>query len=535
MSKTQDFSSLSIETAQTDQPRNLADAMNAFFVGVSSDIQPLDDNVLSELSDDYCDDFIVEPSQVLYKLEKINCSKSSGPDDIPNWFLKELAPFLANPICAIYNASIREGTVCNLWKTANVTPVPKQHPPKNIQTDLRPISVTATLIKILESFVGNWILDKLVHTLDQNQFGSLNGRSTTHALVQITNQWCKALDSGGSVRAVFVDYTKAFDRIDHNLLLNKLLSRGIPHCLVRWIFSFLKDRRQRVKLNDTYSDWATLQAGMPQGTWLGPLCFIVMIDDLNLTDCLVCKYVDDTTLSEVVPRSWPTTRMQEHIDELTHWSTENKMLINSKKTKEMLFGPLAKTAPALLASGSGSVEQVTTFKLLGVHISNTLQWECHVEAVCSKAASRLYFLKQLKRAGLQSHDLLYFYITCIRPILEYACIIWHHGLTAAQSDRLESLQKRALRIIYSFTPDSSYHALMEEANLVSLHDRRIEQGRTFFHHMCNPHSCLHYLLPPKRNAQLLNKLRNANKYPLPLVKTKRYCSYLQYALHKYQE
>jgi hypothetical protein len=213
---------------------DLANRINEFLSHVADDLQPLSDDFLSNLhvGTEFLEDFIIYPSMVELKLSNVSVNKAPGPDLIPNWFLKEMATFITNPVCAIFNASIRQGFVPDIWKRANVIPIPKSHPPKTIHSDLRPISLTSTLCKILESFVGRWILDRIEGQLDPNQFGALRGRSTSHALVSITDLWCQSLDSGGSVRTVFVDYTKAFDRVDHTLLLNKLLALWVPHPLL---------------------------------------------------------------------------------------------------------------------------------------------------------------------------------------------------------------------------------------------------------------------------------------------------------------
>jgi len=282
----------------------LVEEINSFFASVASDLQPLNNNYLDNLIDDYCTDFIIEPFEVLFKLSKIDVNKSPGPDSMPNWLLKEMAPLIADPVCAIFNASIRQGSVPVMWKQANVVPVPKAHPPKSLQNDLRPISLTSTLAKVLESFIGSWILNKIQPNLAENQFGVLKGKSTSHALVAVLHTWCCALDAGESVRALFVDFSKAFDRVDHTLLLNKLVAYGVPCTLIKWLFSFLKDREQRVKIGQIYSTWCTLAAGFPQGTWLGPLAFITIIDDLQ-PPCTVHKFVDDTTFTEIIASKTP--------------------------------------------------------------------------------------------------------------------------------------------------------------------------------------------------------------------------------------
>jgi len=167
-----------------------------------------------------------------------------------------------------------------------VIPIPKAHPPQVIETDLRPISLTPTLpvselFKVLESFIGGWILERIRDKLDANQYRALKRRSTTHALVDIIHHWHKAIDEGQSVRAVFIDFAKAFDHVDHNILIAKLMAFGLPDVIIWWMCSFVRHRRQRVKIGDVMSDWLVMDAGMPQGSFLGPLTFIMLVDSLQ--------------------------------------------------------------------------------------------------------------------------------------------------------------------------------------------------------------------------------------------------------------
>ena len=166
----------------------LADLINISLQQVSNDLTPLP-AVYSVDSNDASCEFVVQPFEVFYKLSHIKVHKSPGPDGIPNWLLRDFAFALSEPICHIFNSSISEGIVPSLWKRANVVPIPKLRPPKSVQDDLRPISLTPTLSKILESLVGRWILSKVTNKFDARQFGALRGRSTTHALIDITHMW----------------------------------------------------------------------------------------------------------------------------------------------------------------------------------------------------------------------------------------------------------------------------------------------------------------------------------------------------------
>jgi len=184
---------------------------------VTDDLQPLDPADGTAL--DYVPvQFVIDPVVCC----QINVHKVPGPDGIPNWFLQDYAAFIYEPICAIFNASIREGHVPEVWKMANVLPVAKVHPQVSIDNDLRPVSMTPTIRKLLKAISGGWILDAVADKLDTRQFGALKGRSTTHALIGMLHHWHAAVYSGSSVQVLFVDYAKAFDHIDHNLVIDKL-------------------------------------------------------------------------------------------------------------------------------------------------------------------------------------------------------------------------------------------------------------------------------------------------------------------------
>ena len=183
---------------------------------------------------------MIDPIDVENRLARINIYKAAGcagPDGLPYWLLRDFAPYLCQPLAAIFNASIREGYVPPVWKSAQVIPVPKLPRPRSVQADLRPISLLPSLAKVLESIVGEWSLQVLEPDFDSNQFGCRRQRSTTHALVAMTHAWQSALDQPGqAVTALFVEFKKAFDSVNRDILLRKLQSRNTPHCLIKWFF-----------------------------------------------------------------------------------------------------------------------------------------------------------------------------------------------------------------------------------------------------------------------------------------------------------
>jgi len=215
--------------------KELATRINVFFHQVSAGLNPLDDTATPVLSDVCPSEFTIDLAEVERKMSEIDIHKAPGPDGLPNWILRDFSAQLAEPVCAIFNASIREGFIPPRWKGANIIPVPKVRP---LESDLRPISLTATLAKLLESFIGQWILERVNNKLDARQYGALKGRSTTHALVDMMHHWHSSIDKGQSVHTVFIDFAKAFDSVDHNIVVTKMRALDVPDIIIRWLCSF---------------------------------------------------------------------------------------------------------------------------------------------------------------------------------------------------------------------------------------------------------------------------------------------------------
>ena len=169
------------------------------------------------------------PLRSTQELEEIKVHKATGPDEIPNKILKELSHILAEPICAIINSSIRQGIVPEQWKISRITLLPKIFPPNSVENDIRPIAKTNVIAKIAERFISRRFNEFFNENMDKNQFGCVNSRSTSLALLKLTHEWFKASDkSNNIIRILFVDFTKAFDLIDHNILLKKFVDYAFP-------------------------------------------------------------------------------------------------------------------------------------------------------------------------------------------------------------------------------------------------------------------------------------------------------------------
>mgnify|MGYP003519330166 FL=1 len=224
--------------------------------------------------------------------------------------------------------------------------------------------------------------------------------------------------------------------------------------------------------------------------------------------------------------------MATYINQVMLWSRTNLMNINWKKAKEMFIGPKSQCSVPQLFIDNNTIDRVHVFKLLGVNIDDKLKWNSHVKAICSKASARLHFLKLLKRSGVSADDLLHFYVTVIRTVLEYACPVWHKSLTVDGANQIETVQKRAINIIYS---NCNYREVCAQINLPTLFDRREELCESFFKDMYNSTNCLNYLLPLPRHNEIVNKLRHCYKLAPLTARTVRYQkSFVVHALRYYQ-
>ncbi len=407
---------------------------------------------------------------------------------------------------------------------------PSEKASQSIEKDLRPISLTPTLSKLLESYVCSWVMECTKEDMDPHQYGNVKGTSTTHALVTLLDTLHKGLDvSGASARVLLIDFSKAFDHIDHHLLLQKMSSRGVPDFILGWTRGFLCQRQQRVRVSDIFSEWASPNGGVPQGTLSGPLHYQIMANDFTtMLDML--KYVDDSSIYEILQKS-QTSKLQLASQQAEDWARNNKIAINATKTQELSIQFNRKSIPPpQVHINDKAIKQVHSAKLLGITLSSDLTWGPHIDDIYGKASRKLHFLRLLKRSGALAQDMVAIYQSSIRSILEYACPVWSTGLTIQQSNQLESVQRRAMRIIY---PTMTYNKALDTSNLPTLRERRLQLCKKLFLEMQDPSHKLNTLLPAVHSSAY--ELRSSPKYPYIKGRTDRYLnSFLPYCVRHCQ-
>ena len=504
------------------KPTAVAQSINEHFVSIGSDIRPLDVQELPAFLPASTPVPMLYPWEVYNKLSKLNTKKAGGPDGISAKLIREFAYEISIPLTDILNSSFSEGVVPTQWKRAVVVPIPKSSPPTWNQ--LRPVSLTDHFAKVAEAFLIGWLMDDIEDEIDVNQFGNRKGHSTSHYLVKLLNNIFMHAEKPSSIsRIVITDFSKAFDRVDHNIAIPKLIKMGARPAIIPWICSFLSQRSQCVRYQDNNSPWLNLSGGVPQGTLAGPATFVAQANDAALTyeqNKMALKYVDDLT---IVENTFPnkTSTIQNNLKDFDEWANMNKMNLNPKKCMYMdvSFTRDPCVLEPLRLSGE-ELQSTDIVKILGIKISKDLKWDVHISDIIKRASGRLFMLTTLRRFGLPVEDLKTIYIGFIRPLVEYAVPAWHPGLSEQQHAALERIQKRACRIMLGNKYDSYVDAL-EQCKLTRLRSRREQICLQFMDKlMKNP--AFRSWLPRSRGEDTGRSLRNSHLLSIPKTRTERY-------------
>ena len=391
----------------------------------------------------------ITPAEVNSVLQTLKLGKSSGPDTINNRILKELATPLSQLLCDFFNYSLIQCVCPNTCKEANVSLLFKKDDP-SLTINYRPISLLNTIGKKMEKIIHKHLFNffKEQNAITCLQSGFVPRDSTTNQLVEMYNVFCKALDEGKEVRAIFCDISKAFDRVWHKGLLFKLKNVGISGCLLQWLSSYLSGRKQRVVIPGASSDWAYIQAGVPQGSILGPLLFLLYINDIVVNiNANVKLFADDTSLYLIVDDPNETANILNNDLETIHkWAETWLVKFNPSKSESLLLSRknITNLHPPLVMNNV-HIKEVTHHKHLGLFLSRDGTWHEHIDYITSKAWQRLNIMRKLKFL-LNRESLQIIYTSFIRPILEYSDVVWDN-ITQYEVNASQKIQNEAARIV----------------------------------------------------------------------------------------
>ena len=380
------------------------------------------------------------------------------PLDIDGYLLRISLPAIAPSLTYIYNLSLQTGDVHPDWKLARITPIYKGDGSRKDPSSYRPISVTSHLIKPLERHVKNALMTHLLNCdlFSERQAAFIKGHSTTTVLHAMTDDWLRAIDNGLLVASCMLDMRKGFDILNHDLLLDKLRSYGVTDENHAWFESYLSFRNQYVKCNNTFSSSRPVTTGVPQGTVLGPLLFLIFVNDLLLSleksGTSVYMYADDITIySANSDLGQAEASLQNAVDSVQSWFKNNKLLLNPKKSHVMLIGTRQRTQEKLLriTVNETTLDQKDHVKLLGIHIDKNLTWSAHTEKLGRDLNRRLPLLNRLAHI-IPKKSLKTVFNCLIQSKIDYCLSVWGN-CCSKNINLIQRIQNRAARIITSNT------------------------------------------------------------------------------------
>ena len=311
---------------------------------------------------------IITHEMVMEKLNSLNPGKSTGPDGWHPYFLYSLSDILCTPLTILFNKSLREGIVPPQWLEACITAIHKKGL-KSVVGNYRPVSITSVICKMMESIVRDYIVMHMSSNriFADEQHGSVPNRECMTNLLLAMEEWTEAMESGYDIDIIYTDFAKAFDSVPHKRLAVKLKSLGINGEVLRWIETFLSGRRHRVSIDGELSDWVYVKSGIPQGSVLGPILFVVFINDMPRVSNNCCKlFADDAKIYSAIHSEDDTVSLQNDINSLVEWSTLWQLPYNIEKCKCMHIG--RKSTAHSYQMNDHILENVNEEKDLGVII-----------------------------------------------------------------------------------------------------------------------------------------------------------------------
>ena len=420
---------------------------------------------------------VIPEEEVLKALRSLDETKATGPDGISARLLRMSAPVISKSLTSLFNASLKLGQFPQEWKEANITPVAKNGD-NELVTNYRPVSILPVVSKVFESLVHR----QLYHYLDSNnllssaQFGFRPHHNTQDVLLKSVDDWKMALDKNELVGTVMIDLSKAFDTIDHSLLLDKLEAYGIQGADLKWFSDYLAMRRQRVVVDGEVSDWSAVTKGVPQGSILGPLLFILFVNDMPdvVKYCTINQYADDITI--YVSNKSPDvvgSALEGDLERISSWIAANGLTMNVAKTQLMTMcrrGKHRKAEKVKVHVGGVELPKQDAVKYLGVIVDRELNWKQHIDGVRKRS---LACLASIKRAGtyLSCRTKKMLYSSLVLPHLDYCSVVWS-SCGVGQSDRIERVQNYAMRMILRKPPRTSSDSLRQVLGWTTLKARR---------------------------------------------------------------
>ena len=463
-----------------DNEKDICGILGRYFSSVHTAPSNEEMPVMEAMYESEIRNLIISRLDVESRLEKLKPNKSCGPDNIHPYVLQKTATAVSIPLEKIFNLSLSSGECPSDWKSANVTPIHKKGD-RTEPSNYRPVSLTSQVCKVLESIVRGHILKHLADNdiLSDRQHGFREGRSCLSNLLEVMECWTEILDESDGVDVAYLDFRKAFDLVSHKHLLYKMSKYGITNQILSWVTSFLSDRKQRVVIRGTSSEPFDVTSGVPQGSVLGPILFLIYINDLPLGIISpLSLFADDSKIfTRIVSDKKKRKKtqidikgnevLQRDLDNIKEWADKWKMEFNVDKCKVMHIG---QNNPGHTYT-MGGVDLIVTAEErdLGVLVDNKLEFDKHIKEIVNKA-NRMVGLIRIGFACLDEEIFMNLYPVLVRPLLEYCVQVWS-PYKQKYIDLIENVQRRATKLVPGLRR-KTYDQRLDKLKLTRLVERR---------------------------------------------------------------
>ncbi|KAL1446877.1 hypothetical protein WDU94_003620 [Cyamophila willieti] len=453
--------------------------------------------VLDQGTDNLCfssGSFTVAPptvtvNDVIKAGKSLQSSRVAGSDSIPSFIVKGSINILAPILCKIFNLCLKLGKFPTDWKTSIVVPVPKNSNVNNVQ-NYRPISLLTNFSKVFEKIILNHVIFNVKNQLSPDQHGFLSGRSTATNLVSFLQYTATAVLDRRQVDTAYFDLSKAFDVVDHELLIVKLNKFGLSPLYVNFFQNYLNSRYFRVKVGNFVSSEKPIPCGVPQGSNLGPLLFVIFFDDIkSVIRSQIQIFADDLKVSRVINEPEDHVELQKDIDSVTNWCSDNGMHCNIDKTVIISYSRKHEVHYYNYKINNTLINRKHVHRDLGMLFDCKLNFDAQVQKVIASAkrfSGLVYWVTKSFRTP-STHSLLFGAL--VRSRMEYCSEVWG-GLGEVASKQIEQIQKTYLRrVTYrSLGQSASYHLSLETYHLATLEARRKYKDILFVYKLINNHN-----------------------------------------------
>jgi hypothetical protein len=382
---------------------------------------------------------------VLKMLKNLDLNKGAGLDNIPAIFIVNCADELSVPITLLFKLYFNSGKFPRIWKKSFITPIHKSGNKHNVE-NYRPISKLCLFSKVMEKIVVEQLTPSLNFFILPNQHGFFPGRSVETNLTHFTNDIIRSMGGGGQVDAVYTDFSKAFDKINHDILIHKLGRYGVHGDLLRWISSYIRDRLQAVAFNDGVSQFRDCLSGVPQGSHLGPILFILYINDIGhcFKSSTFLIYADDTKIYKKITCPADAMNLQADLDKFFYYCSANQLFLNISKCQTITFSRSTKPIFFDYKLNGTTLKKCNEIRDLGVTLDHKMLLKTHIDNIADQAFKQLGFILRVSQPFKNIITLKTLYFTYVRSCLEFASVIWNPQYVTYIS-RIERVQNKFLK------------------------------------------------------------------------------------------